>query len=345
MPKNAGYQLARRNPATNPARRRLMTALGVGSLAAIAQPAHTQSRPADYPSRPIRIIVTFAAGSATDIMTRHLAVRMSHTLGQNLVIENRVGAAGAIGAEQVARATPDGYTIAMSAVSAMAIAPAIRGAAMPYDNLIDFTHIGRACTATNVVAVHPSVPAKTLPELIAWSKTVPGGVRYSSGGHGGSNHLAGELIALRTGAPLLHVPYSNQGQAVSDAVAGHVPMIIYTVALLPHIKSGRLKAIAVTSETRQQQLPDIGTAIEQGVPGIVANSWFGLFGPAGIADSIRDRLYAALSEALAQPDIRSKLIDTGLQPDPLAAAEFRAFIERDTQTWREVARAAGIKAD
>lgn len=326
------------------ARRRLVGALGASTLGSLAMPGIAQQR-ADYPSRPIRIIVTFAAGSATDIMTRHLAARMTQTLGQNLVIENRVGAAGAIGAEQVARATPDGYTIAMSAVSAMAIAPAIRGAAMPYDNLRDFTHIGRACTATNVVAVHPSVPATTLPELIAWSRTVPGGVRYSSGGHGGSNHLAGELIALRTGAQFVHVPYSNQGQAVSDAVAGHVPMIIYTVALLPHIRSGRLKAIAVTSEVRQKQLPDIGTAIEQGVPGIVANSWFGMVGPAGIPESIRDRLYTALAEALAQPDIQSKLIDTGLQPDPLPAQPFRTFIERDTQTWREVAKAAGIKAE
>jgi tripartite-type tricarboxylate transporter receptor subunit TctC len=141
------------------------------------------------------------------------------------------------------------------------------------------------------------------------------------------------------------VPYSNQGQAVSDAVAGHVPMIIYTVALLPHIRSGRLKAIAVTSEERQKQLPDIGTAIEQGVPGVVANSWFGLVGPAGITDAVRDRLYAALAEALSQSDIQTKLIDTGLQPNPLPAAQFRAFIERDTQTWREVAKAAGIKPE
>lgn len=331
------------DPEVNLVRRQTLLGLGGGAFCA-ALPASAQLR-SDYPTRAIRIIVTFAAGSATDIMTRHLAARMSQTLGQNLVIENRVGAAGAIGAEQVARATPDGYTIAMSAVSAMAIASAIRGPAMPYDNLRDFTHIGRACTATNVLAVHPSVPASNLPELIAWSKTVPGGVRYSSGGHGGSNHLAGELIALRTGAQFVHVPYSNQGQAVSDALAGHVPMIIYTVALLPHIRSGRLKAIAVTSEARQRQLPDIGTAIEQGVPGIVANSWFGLFGPAGIPDPVRDRLYGALAEALAQPDIQTKLIDTGLQPDPLPAAEFRNFIERDTQTWREVARAAGIKAE
>jgi len=325
-------------------RRRLVGALGASTLGSLALPGSAQQRP-DYPSRPIRIIVTFAAGSATDIMTRHLAARMTQTLGQNLVIENRVGAAGAIGAEQVARATPDGYTIAMSAVSAMSIAPAIRGAAMPYDNLRDFTHIGRACTATNVVAVHPSVPATTLPELIAWSRTVPGGIRYSSGGHGGSNHLAGELIALRTGAQFVHVPYSNQGQAVSDAVAGRVPMFIYPVALPPHIRSGRLKAIAVTSEVGPTQLPAIGTAIEQGVPGLVANSWFGMVGPAGIPDSIRDRLYSALAEALSQPDIQSKLIDTGLQPDPLPAQPFRSFIERDTQTWREVAKAAGIKAE
>ena len=299
----------------------------------------------DYPNKAVRIVVTFAAGSATDIMTRHLLPSMTQSLGQAIVIENRVGAAGVIGSENVMRAAPDGYSLAMSAVSAFSIATAIRGNTLPYDIGRDFTPIGRACTSTNVVVVHPSVPARTLGELIAYSKTISGGVRFASGGIGGSNHLAGELIALRTGAQLSHVPYSNQNQAVTDVVAGHVPMLIYTVAVLPHVRAGRLRALAVTSEQRQRQLPEVPTAIEQGAAGVVANSWFGLFGPAQMPDAIRDRLYGALRDALTAPEVEARLIDTGLAPAPLGPAEFRAFIERDTATWREVVKAAGIKPE
>ncbi len=330
-------------------RRTLLRALAAGAAlpAGWSRLAAAQSRnPAsDYPSRTIRIVVTFAAGSATDIMTRHLLPSMTQSLGQAIAVENRVGAAGVIGSENVMRSAPDGYSIAMSAVSAFSIATAMRPHNLPYDIARDFTPIGRACTSTNVVVVHPSVPARTLGELIEYSKTVPGGVRFASGGIGGSNHLAGELIALRTGAKLSHVPYSNQSQAVTDVVAGHVPMLIYTVAVLPHVRAGRLRALAVTAEQRQKQLPEVPTAIEQGAAGVVANSWFGLFGPAQLPDAIRDRLFTALRDALAVPEVEARLLDTGLAPAPLAPAEFRAFIERDTATWREVVKAAGIKAE
>ena len=324
-----------------------MLVSGAAVPACWSAPATAQTRAAasDYPSKPLRIVVTFAAGSATDIMTRHLLPSMTQSLGQPIVVENRVGAAGVIGAENVMRSAADGYSIAMSAVSAFSIAAAIRAHNLPYDIGRDFTPIGRACTSTNVVVVHPSVPARSLGELIEYSKTVAGGVRFASGGIGGSNHLAGELIALRTGARLTHVPYSNQGQAVTDVVAGHVPMLIYTVAVLPHVRAGRLRALAVTSEQRQKQLPEVPTAIEQGAAGVVANSWFGLFGPARLPDAIRDKLFTALRDALAVPEVETRLLDTGLAPAPLAPAEFRAFIERDTATWREVVKAAGIKAE
>ena len=333
----------------NQRRRALLGALAAGAALPAIRPQAVAAQPrtaaGDYPSKPLRIVVTFAAGSATDIMTRHLLPSMTQSLGQSIAVENRVGAAGVIGSENVMRAAPDGYSIAMSAVSAFSIATAIRGQSLPYDISRDFTPIGRACTSTNVVVVHPSVPARTLGELIAYSKTVPGGVRFASGGIGGSNHLAGELIALRTGAQLTHVPYSNQSQAVTDVVAGHVPMLIYTVAVLPHVRAGRLRALAVTSEQRQKQLPEVPTAIEQGAAGVVANSWFGLFGPARLPDAIRDKLFAALRDALAVPEVEARLVDTGLAPAPLAPAEFRAFIERDTDTWREVVKAAGIKPE
>ena len=322
----------------NPTRRRLLASLGG---AALATGGVVRAQPA-FPSRPIRVIVPYGTGGGTDILIRMLAPVVSASLGQSIVIENRPGAGSVLGTEMVARSPADGYTL-LAVDSAILTNPGLRK--LPFDTKRDLAGVTMMATAPVILVVHPSVPAKTLPELIELARSKPGMLNYASGGNGASTHLAGELIALRTGAPFVHVPYSNQGQAVSDAVAGHVPMIIYTVALLPHIRSGRLKAIAVTSEVRQKQLPDIGTAIEQGVPGIVANSWFGMVGPAGIPDPIRDRLYTALAEALSQPDIQSKLVDTGLQPDPLPAQTFRSFIERDTQTWREVAKAAGIKAD
>jgi tripartite-type tricarboxylate transporter receptor subunit TctC len=274
-------------------------------------------------------------------MTRLLAPHMSRALGQPLIIENRPGAAGVLGSEAVQRAIPDGHTLLMAAVSSHAIAPALRRE-MPYDVLKDFIPIGLSARSTNFIVVHPSVPAQTLQELVAYSKRVSGGVGYASGGIGGSNHLAGELLRLRTGGSFVHVPYSNQGQAVNDVVAGHVPMLIYTVAVLPHVREGRLRALAVTSEQRQPQAPEVPTAVEQGAADVVANSWFGLFGPAGLPQGVRDRLFECLRNALLDTEIRPKLIDMGLEPSPMPPAEFGRFIVVEIAKWTEVGRAAGI---
>lgn len=323
----------------NPTRRTVVGGLMAG--AAMSVLPRTASAQDAYPSRAIRVIVPFAAGSATDIMMRHLAPRMSQDLGQQLVIDNRVGAAGVLGSEAVVRAAPDGYTLNMAAVSSHAIAPAIRKT-MPYDVLRDFTPIGLSCTSTNFIVVHPSVPAKTLQELIAYSKTLPKGLDYGSGGIGGSNHLAGELLKLRTGANLVHVPYSNQANAVNDVVAGQIPMLIYTVAVMTHVSAGRLRALAATSEVRQVQAPDVPTAVEQGAKDVVANSWFGFFGPAKLPVPIRDKLSAALTGALRDPDIAKKLLDAGLTPAPMAPDAFGNFVTAEIDKWREVGKASGV---
>ena len=329
-------------------RRFLQAGLAAGAtFAANAVPGLRSAAAAEapYPAKPIRVVVPFAAGSATDIMMRQLAPRMSDSLGQQLIIDNRPGAVGVIGSEVVMRSPPDGYTLAMAAVSSHSIAPAVRPSNMPYDVLRDFTPIGRACTSTNFIVVHPSVPARNLTELIAFSKTVPGGVSFSSGGTGSSNHLAGEMLRLRTGANLIHVAYSSASQALVDTVGGQVPMMIYTVAVLPYVRQGRLRALAVTSERRSKQAPEVPTVIEQGVPGMVANSWFGLFGPARLPEPIRDRLFAAMRDALLTPEVGAKLIETGLEPAPLPPAEFRAFIERDIAMWKDVVQKSGVKVD
>lgn len=333
-----------------PFRRRRFLHAGLAAsatFAANAVPGLKSAVAADaaYPTKPIRVVVPFAAGSATDIMMRQLAPRMSDSLGQQLIIDNRPGSVGVIGSEVVMRSPPDGYTLAMAAVSSHSIAPAVRPTTMPYDVLRDFTTIGRACTSTNFIVVHPSVPARDLKELIAFSKTVPGGVSFSSGGTGSSNHLAGEMLRIRTGANLVHVAYSSVSQALVDTVGGQVPMMIYTVAVLPYVRQGRLRALAVTSEHRSKQAPEVATVIEQGVSGMVANSWFGLFGPARLPEPIRDRLFAVMRDALLAPDVGPKLIETGLEPAPLPPAEFRAFIERDIAMWKDVVMKSGVKLD
>jgi tripartite-type tricarboxylate transporter receptor subunit TctC len=317
---------------------------GMGSEAAGPQPrgaAAAGSGEAPFPIRPVRVLVAFVAGSATDTMTRLLEPRLARGLGQPVVVENRGGAGGVLGSEAVLRAQPDGHALLMAAVSSHRIAPSM----MPnlsYDPVRDFTPIGRACTSTNFILVHPSVPASTLPELVEHSKRVPGGLSFAAGSRGSSNGLAGELLKLRTGANLTHIPYSNISQGVTDVIAGHIPVLIYTVAVLPHAKAGRLRALAVTSERRQPQAPEVPTAVEQGAADVVADSWFGLFGPAGLPDPIRDRLFATMRDALLDPEIHPRLVATGLEPAPLPPEEFRAFIGREIAKWAEVVRASGV---
>lgn len=301
-----------------------------------------QARAQSWPSRPIRVVVPYGAGSATDILTRLLAPRMGQEVGQTLVIENKPGASGVVGAESIVKSPADGHVLAMSAVASHAIAPAMRRD-LPYDAERDFTAIGRAATSTNFIVVHPSIPARTLPELVAWSKRQDNVLGFASGGTGSSNHLAGEMLRMETGAKIAHIPYGNVGQALNDVLAGHVPMFIYTVAVMPHVRAGRLHALACTSEKRAPQAPDVPTAVEQGFPNLVANSWFGLWSPAGLPDTLRDRLYAALATSLAVPETSAKLLEYGLEPAPLAPAAFRRFIAAEISRWREVVNGAGLR--
>ena len=297
-----------------------------------------------YPARPVRFVVPFAAGSSTDITVRRLEPHMTKTLGQPLVVDNRAGAVGVTGADFVKRATPDGYTIMMTAVSSQSIAAALRPKTLPYDVIKDFTPIARAFTTTNFVVVNPNVPVNNLQELFAYSRKVTGGLSYGSGGTGSSNHLAGEALRLN-GANIVHVPYNNVAQAITDVLAGHIPMLIYTVALVPHVKAGRLKALAVTSEKRHPQASDIPTVLEQGVPGAVAQGWSGMFGPAGLPAAIRDRLHGALRDAMADPEIIKAYVAGGQEEGLLGPDEFRIFLEKDVKMWRDVVTRANLPTE
>jgi len=316
-------------------------ALGGSRPAAAQQPGPGA---AAFPNRPVRVVVPFGAGTSTDIMTRLVAPKMSEDLGQPVVVENRAGAGGVVGSEAVAKSPPDGHTLCMGSIASHSVNVSLMPR-LPYDVLRDFTPVSLVTNAPNLMVVGPSVPARTLQEFLAWAKAQRG-VSYASAGNGTSSHLAGELLKLRTGAPLEHVPYRSGAQAVTDVVAGQVPMLVYQVtAVLPFVRDGKLRAIASTSARRLEWTPEVPTVVEQGVPDFDVAAWHGLFAPAGLPQPVLDRVYGALSKALADPELRPKLVEQGLEPVSMPPAEFRRFLEGDIAKWRELVRAANIKPD
>ena len=269
---------------------------------------------------------------------------MTRSLGQPVIIENRAGAVGMIGAEVVKRAKPDGYTMLYTAAS-HSIQAVMRPKSLPFDVVRDFTMVGRAYTSSGMIAVNPSVPARNLKELIEYSKTLPGGLNFAAGGVGSSHHLQGEALKVK-GANVALVSYVKIAQGISDTVGGHVPMIVYaTASLAPHARSGRLRAIAVNSEKRQPALPDVPTINEQGFKGTGAGGWNGMMGPVGIPQPIRARLYAALVAAVSDPQVAKAAASAGLEEGLLPGDEFRTFLEYDISMWSEVVKHAKLPLD
>jgi tripartite-type tricarboxylate transporter receptor subunit TctC len=326
-----------------PSRRALLRGLAAAGLAApFTGRAMAQE---NWPTRPIRMIVPFGAGTSTDIVGRLLTPRMSQALGQAIVIENRAGAGGVVGSDAVAKSPPDGYNLCLGSIASHSVNVSLMPQ-MPYDVLRDFTPISLVTEAPNLLVVSPSVPAKTLPEFIEWAKQQRNGVSYASAGNGTSSHLAGELLKLKTGAPLVHVPYRSGAQAVTDVISGTVPMTIYQVtAVLPFVRDGKLKALATTSAKRLDMVPDVPTAIEQGVADFDVSAWHGLFAPAKLPVPMRDRIYTVLREALFAPELQEQLRAQGLIPIAMPPDEFRPWLEADIAKWREVVRVSGARAD
>jgi len=319
----------------------LPAAAGV-SAALLAGAARAQ--PAAYPNRPIRLVVPYGAGSATDLQARLLVPRMGELLGQSLIIENKPGATGVIGSETVARAAPDGYTLVLGTNASHATLSSLMPR-MPYDVLRDFTCIGRVSSTPAFVVVHPSVPAKDLKEFVAWTRTQPQGVSYASTGAGGSGHLASEMLRLQAGAQLVHVPYKDGARAVSDLIAGEVKMMSYFASLLPHVRAGRMRALAILADRRSPGIPELRTAAEQGYPGMEMAAWAGLFAPAGLPDAIRDRLYAALQAAVTDPTVAAQFVAQGVDSALLPPAEFRRYVASEIERWGAVVRAGNIKLE
>lgn len=321
----------------------------IGSLAALPLPALAQEGP--YPSRPIRMIVNFPPGGTTDIAARIYAERLQSRLGQPVPVENRGGATGNIGAEAVARATPDGYTVLSTAVSPAAINYALFGARMPYKPE-DLAAVGLYLRVPNVIMVHPSQPIRTIQDLVAAAKAQPGKLNYGSAGSGGSPHMAMEMFMLRTGTRMTHVPFRGAGPMLIEAVAGRLEASVDNIpSCIGHIRDGRLRALAVTGHVRSSVLPDVPTLAETVVPGFEATAWFGMQAPARTPRAAIDRLGAEIDAISKEPMVRSKLAELGadlpnLTPDGgTSPATFEAFIKAEIEKWAEVVRASGATID
>jgi tripartite-type tricarboxylate transporter receptor subunit TctC len=310
-----------------------------------AMPAAAADEAGRYPERPIRLLVGFAPGGGTDTTARAIAQKLGQALGQQVIIDNRPGAAGNIATQIVANANPDGYTLLMGTIAALAINPTLFGN-LPFDPVRDFAPITQAVNSTNVLVVHPSVKAASVKELIELAKASPGKVLYGSSGVGGAGHLAGELFCTLAGVKMTHVPYKGGGPVMIDLIAGQVHSVFATAATaIPHIKSGKIRPLGVTTAKRAGMLPDIPTIAEQGLKGFDANNWYGLLAPAKTPQPIVTRLNAEVVKVLQMPDIKQYLFNQGLDPAPTTPDEFGAYIKSEMAKWAKVVRAAGASAN
>lgn len=313
--------------------------------AALALPALRKAAAQEaWPVRPVRLLIPFPPGQATDTIGRLVAEALSARWPQRVVVENRAGGAGVVGTEAGARAAPDGYTIVASTSGTNGINPSvIRN--LPYDAERDFTYVTLMFTVPLMIVAHPSFAADDVPALIAAAKRDPGGIAYGSGGPGTSQHMSAELFCSKAGVRLTHVPYRGSGPAMADLLAGNIPMMFDSVAsALPHIRGGRIKALGVTSAARAPQLPEV-PAIAETIPGFEAIGWAGLGVPAGTPEPVIARINADVTALLRDPGFAARMVAVGGTPAPQGVAEANAFVRAEIAKWREVARDANVRLD
>ena len=299
----------------------------------------------DYPSKPIRFIVPFPPGGGNDTMARTVGQKLTEAFGQQVVIDNRAGAGGIIGADMAAHSAPDGYTLFLGGVGSHGTNPNLN-AKLPYDPVRDFAPISLIASAPMVVVVHPSVPAKSLGELIKLAKAKPGTLNFASNGTGGSSHLAAELFKMMAGVDIVHVPYKGLAPALIDLLSGQVQLMFSsTVAIIPQVRSGKLRALATTGARRLPALPDIPTAAEAGVAGCETGSWYGVLAPAGTPRAIIDKLNREIVKITQMPDVRERLAAEGAEPAGNSPEEFAAYIKRELARWNKVIKQARIRLE
>ena len=317
--------------------------LALPALLAAATATHAQT---PYPTRPIRLVVPFTAGGAVDIYARTVQAALQENLGQPIVVDNKPGAGGMIGAEMVAKAAPDGYTLLVGNIATLAMNVGIYSK-MPYDPVKDFTPILQTAQVNYVLVVNPGVPVRTVPELVAYAKANPGKLTYASSGSGSAQHMAAELFKARTGTDITHVPYKGTGAVVADLIAGHVSMIFADQgSMMPQVKAGKLRALGVGGLQRSPEYPDIPTIAEAGnLPGFEMVAWQGMAGPAGLPPAIVARLNEAFNKVHAQPGMREKLTTAGLTSVGGTPDEFGRYIKSEITKWTKIAKDVGATVD
>ncbi len=307
---------------------------------AFATPVFAQA----YPNKPVRMIVPFPAGGATDILARALSIKLGEKLGQSVVVENRPGAGGTIGSQAVAQAAPDGYTVLLATSSTHSIGPVIN-AKIPYDAQNDFTALGQVASSPNIVLVPLSSPAKTMRELIDYAKKNPGKLNYASSGNGTIVHLTSELFKAQSGTFIVHIPYRGTALAIPDLISGKVDVMFDSLVTgLPHVKDGKLRALAVTSEKRSTLAPDLPTVADV-LPGFESVTWFGLYGPKTMPSDVVQKLNTALNAALADNDVKERFGRLGAEPTSTAPAAFASLAENERAKWKRIIEQRKITVD
>ena len=319
-----------------------MTKTGLGAVLLMAAAlTHAQS----FPVKPVRVITPFTAGSAIDTLARVVGQKLGDTWGQQVVIDNRIGANGIIGTEAAAKAPPDGYTVYLGNISTLAVNPHLY-LKLPYDALRDFAPVTLAATIPVVLVVHPSLPVKSVRELIALAKAHPGQLNYASGGTGSAQHLPMEMLRVETGINIVHVPYKGLGPAFSDVLGGQVPMMFTGVSnVVPYMKTGRLRVLAIGSPKRSATLPEVPTVAEAGVPGFDFDSWTGYLVPVGTPRELIVKLHADITRTLAASEVRDKLVTLGFDLVGGTPEAFATLIRNDIARFGKLIKAAGIKAE
>jgi tripartite-type tricarboxylate transporter receptor subunit TctC len=298
-----------------------------------------------YPARPVRFVVPFPPGGSVDTLARTIGARLGDRLGQQVIVDNRPGGNGNIGMEIVAQARPDGYTILVGYIANLAIAPSLY-VKLPFDPVKDYAPITQIASSPNVLTAHPSVPAKNLQELIALAKVKPGGVTFASTGIASVGHLTGELLNSLAGVKMTHVPYKGGGQAITDLLGGHVNVMFSGFsAAMPHIKTGKIRALAVTGAQRSPALPEAPTIAEQGFPGVEATAWYGILAPAGTPRPIVTRLHDEIVKILKLPEVVQRLDGLGFEIVGSTPEEFAAYIKSEIRKWEKVVKASGARPE
>ena len=298
----------------------------------------------NYPTKPVRIVVPFPAGGGVDLTARTVSQKLTDYLGQQVVIDNRAGAAGTIGAEHVAKSAPDGYTLLVAGPGSVAVAPLLFPK-LGYNPLKDLAPITMLVTMPYIIVAHPSVPAKNAAELITLAKANPGKLNMASGGAGTGQHLAGEFFNVLAGIKMIHIPYKGTAPAIADIMGGHADLTFSDPSVLPQLQAGRLKVLGVSGTKRYPPLPNVPTVNESGLPGFDALNWYPLMAPAGTPRDLVMKLNTEALKALNSPDVRDKLMAQGLIPAPMSPEQLGQFIREDYERWARVIKAANVKLD